>query len=626
MAIISSYDIVLTFGKYKGKSLGYIYDIDPSYINWLAYSSNIPGNWSKACLMLLQNKDGLEELDLPRFKKTADFKQDAQMWMLNKNTIAVKFSYDVRLLERFRFEIDGRKWNAEEKYWQIPSAQILKLVELLGGTKNIKADSEVKKIYKIEKQRRVDLDEIRTKEIGNIKIPGKLELYNFQKVGVEFILRAGGRAMIADHPGLGKTLTSLGYAAYTKQKTLIICPKSVVIGWSREIERFTGKKATIWNSKDKTGRIDSQYHLINYEAVDKRSKELRSLGCGLLICDEATFIKNRTTKRTKSIIGDGRQTRKYPGLKTRDLILLTGTPVLNRPVEAFTLLNFIDSQRFNNFYQFIQKYGGWQGSDPRNLDDLHQRTKDCVIRRLRSEVWKELPIKQRNDLYVELSSPEKKEYKDLLYTLFRKWRSAGKPTIAEMPAIQNFLIEKKLPRFYEMVDELIEQDQSVLVYCNYIAPLKKIAKHYGNKAALLYGEMNMRERQESIDSLKSKEAKIGLFSIGAGAMGIDGLQYSINTVIFLDRAWVPALHEQSEDRCLRIGQTKQVSVYYMTCEGTIDEDMRSLLIEKQRIIDEIVDGKLITPMANKSIFKEFVQRLKLSMTAELESVDIDNID
>jgi SWI/SNF-related matrix-associated actin-dependent regulator 1 of chromatin subfamily A len=260
------------------------------------------------------------------------------------------------------------------------------------------------------------------------------------------------------------------------------------------------------------------------------------------------------------------------------------------------------------------------------LDELHDRTKDLIIRRLKKDILTELPPKQRNDLFIELSPSEMKEYNTLLNKLFRKWKSLGKPTIAEMPAIQQYLIEKKMPRVIEMVDELLEQDRSVLVYSCYIDPLKKLVKHYGDKAALLYGQMNTTQRQISIDALKAGTAKVGCFSIGAGAMGIDGLQYAVDTVIFLDRYWVPSTHEQAEDRIFRIGQTKQVSAYYMTCTGTIDEYMGGILKEKQEMIDRVVDGKLLNFSPDRSFFKEFVNKLKREYAKSLVDVDEDIID
>lgn len=624
MAHKSSYDVIFTFGKHSGKSLGFVYDIDPGYITWIAGNDKMPAIWVYACSETLQGHD-VSNLSLPR-EAPITSKKDIELWTIDKSTIGVAFGYNKVLLERFKFEIDGRKWNKEEKHWEIPSVQIVKLIELFGGTSGVAADDGVKKAYKKELDRRKELDEIRVKDDSDIHIPGlKIPLFPFQNTGVEFVDRAGGRAMIADSMGLGKTVQAIAYAQLKKHKTLIVCPKSVVINWSREIEKFVGKKSTIWTGTEKIGRVDSQFHIINYESVQKRAKELRELECDLLVCDEATYVKNRKTIRAKSILGDGKQKKLYPGIKTKEVLFLTGTPVLNRPMEAFSLLNFLDSNRFNNFFHFSQKYGGWKGEEPRNLDDLHQRTKDLVIRRLKKDILTELPAKQRNDLYVELTPSEQKEYHALLNKLFRKWRSLGKPTIAEMPAIQQYLISKKMSRLHEFIDEMLDQDRGVLVYCCYIDPLKQLAKHYGDRAALLHGSMNGADRQKSIDALKSGEAKVGLFSLGAGAMGIDGLQHSIDTVIFLDQWWTPATHEQAEDRLYRIGQTKQVSAYYIICENTIDEHMRIILSEKQTIVDTIVDGSLVTVARDKSFFREFVKRLKTNYIDEMDNLSESDI-
>ena len=626
MAQSDAYNAVLPFGKHKGKSLGLVYDADPSYVHWLADNKAMPGNWPIAARRIINN-ESIEDLILPR-QEAHDFtKLNVEMWVVKGDTIGVTFSYDRDLLERFKFEVDGRKWDKDEKHWTFPAPQLPKAVELFGGPQNVQAHDEVKRLWREERARRRDLDEIRVKddsdhikeELSSIL---KLPLYPYQNAAVEFIDRADGRAMDADQMGLGKTATAIGYAALRSLKTLVVCPKSVVIGWQREILRFTGKKATIWSSETKLGRIDATWHIINYDIVEKRSDELRKAGFDLLVCDEATMLKNRKTKRAMSVLGDWKQRKKYPGIKTKHVLFLTGTPVMNRPIEAFSLLNFLDNDRFNNFFQFTQKYGGWRGAEPRNLDDLHYRTKDLIIRRLKKDILTELPAKQRNDLYVELTPSEVKEYSDLLHKLFRKWRALGKPTVAEMPAIQQYLNSKKIPRLIEMADELLDQDRGLLVYSCFIAPLMQLKKHYGDKAALIHGQMTQRERQQSIDDLKSGKAKIGLFSIGAGALGIDGLQYSIDTVAFLDRWWVPSIHEQAEDRLFRIGQTKQVQAYYFTCEDTIDEYMGNILKDKQRIIDEIVDGNLVTIGADKSFFKEFVRVLRKKFMEDTDGVDI----
>jgi SWI/SNF-related matrix-associated actin-dependent regulator 1 of chromatin subfamily A len=205
--------------------------------------------------------------------------------------------------------------------------------------------------------------------------------------------------------------------------------------------------------------------------------------------------------------------------------------------------------------------------------------------------------------------------------MFGKWKMEGRPSVQHMPKLQGFLIDKKIPRAIEMIDEFIDNDQSILIFSCYIKPLKFLLEHYKENAVILTGEMNRNERQESIDKLTSRKAKVGLFSLRAAGMGIDGLQHVMDTVVFLDMGWLPAEHEQAEDRTHRIGQTNQVQAYYMICEGTIDEYMRDILKEKQEVADMVVDGALVTPERNKSMFKEFVRRVNLN---EQQEFDIEN--
>jgi SWI/SNF-related matrix-associated actin-dependent regulator 1 of chromatin subfamily A len=624
----SSEYVIFTWGRFKGHSLAHVARSVPSYLQWMEKQEGLPHPWGDAARMTLRGED-VSELDLPRTNNISFSYKDLpkpstdkiEILLVDKKTAAIIMPYDKMLLAKFKYEIDGRKWNGEEKHWEFPIVHLPKVFTLFS---NIKCDQKV--LDKVEelKSRRQDLDEIRQLEDTEFEIPGlKLQLYNYQRVGVKFIDRAGGRCLIADAPGLGKTAQAIAYAQLHKLKTLIVCPLSVVVNWQREIKKFTGKDSTIWDSKYYDGNLKNQFHITHYDAVAKNNHFLRDQGFDLLVCDEATYLKNRQTIRAKSILGSWKERRKYPGIKTKYTIFLTGTPVMSRPIEAFSLLNFLDKERFNNFYHFVERYGGWKGEAPRNLQDLHDRTKDLVIRRKKDQVLKELPKKQRNDLYVELTKAEKKEYQQLLKEVFGQWKLSGKPSVTHMPKLQGFLIQKKIPRLMEMIDEFMDNDRSILIFSNYLDPLRFLSEHYGDKAALLTGDMNRNQRQESIDRLVNGEAKIGCFSLLAAGMGIDGLQKVIDTVVFLSLDWVPANHEQAEDRTHRIGQTNQVQAYYMLCEDTIDEYMRDILKEKQKVADLVVDGELVTPDSNKSFFKEFVRRINSVYNEHFTDENID---
>ena len=608
----SAESVVFPFGKFKGYTLAHIIRESPDYAYWIRDKTNFSPIWREAVTLALESKD-IGHLKLPRVKTTENkyvqHKKVIEISELNKNMAKINMPYDKSLIARFKSTIDGRKWNDKEKQWEFPIVQLPKVVEII-KTYEVKVTPKIKKIYQNVLEEQKLRHEVRQKEDTDFNIPDlNLPLFPYQRVGVEFAYHTGGRCLIADQPGLGKTIQAIAYAKLMNLKTLVVSPLSVVINWRKEIDKFTDLKSTIWTSKDVDGDLENQFHIINYDAVRKVHDVLRKMDFDLLVCDEATFLKNRNTLRFKSILGSYKERRKYPGIKTDHIIFLTGTPVMSRPIEAFTLLHIIDKNRFSNFYHFTQRYGGWKGVPVRNLRELHERTKDLTIRRKKSDVLQELPDKQRNDLYIEMSTEERRQYLKMLDELFSEWKFSGKPTVGTMPKIQSFLIEQKMPRLHEIIDEYLDNDRPLLIFCCFVEPLKQLAEHYGHEAALLHGSMKKEERQESIDRLVSEEAKVGLFSLKAAGMGIDGLQHVIDTVIFLDRDWVPANHEQAEDRVHRIGLDEKVQIYYMTVENSIDEYMAELINDKMKIASQIVDGEVINPENSKSVFSEFVNRL-----------------
>ena len=613
----SAEEAVFSFGKFSGFTVAHIIRNSPQYLTWISNNESFDPMWKEAARLALDGKD-ISHLKLPTVKtskKTSTaVKGKAVVEIIEKNdrTAKIYMPYDKSLIARFKTEIDGRVWNAKDKHWEFPIVHLPKVVDII-KVYEIKCTQKVKDSYKIILEDRKLRHEIRLKDDTDFKITGitsNLSLFPFQKVGVEFIYQTGGKCLIADQPGLGKTVQSLVYANMEGHKTLVICPLSVVLNWRKEVKKWLGKDATVWTAKTVDGDLDNDFHIMNYDAAKKVFDVLNKMKFDLLICDEATYLKNRQTIRAKAILGSWKERKKYPGIRTNHVIFLTGTPVLSRPIEAFSLLNFLDKDRFNNFYHFTQRYGGWKGVPIRNLSELHERTKDLTIRRKKVDVLSELADKQVNDLFIELNKGERKEYDKLLEDLFKEWSFSGKPTIGTMPKIQGFLNNCKLPRVGEMIDEYLDNERPILVFCCYIAPLTKLHEKYPDDSVMFHGSMGKEARQQALDSLTSGKKKVGLFSLKASGMGIDGLQHVIDTSIFIDRDWVPANHEQAEDRIHRIGQDTKVQIYYMTADNTIDDYMRELITEKRKIAAEIVDGEIIDAVNAKSVFGEFVKKLK----------------
>ena len=350
------------------------------------------------------------------------------------------------------------------------------------------------------------------------------------------------------------------------------------------------------------------------------------MGFDLLVCDEATRLKNYQSTRAKAILGFWKQRRTYPGIKTKYVLFLTGTPILNRPTEAYTLLSFLSKERFNNPAHFRERYGR-STDDAKNLQELFERTQDLVIRRLKKNVASEIPAKSREDLIVEMTSAERKQYGKYLADLFKKWNLNGRPSAAHMPAIRNFLFDLKFPRIIEFVEEMLDSGRPILVFTIHQEHAERIAKHFGENARTVTGKItNSKIRQQAIDDLIAGKAKVGVFTIIAGGMGIDGLQDVMSDVLFCDRWWVPADHEQAEDRVFRIGQTKASQMWYLTVKDSYDEIMAEVLTEKQLIIDQAVDGKtvedaVVENLRTKSVFKEVVKKLATSYGQMLSEPD-----
>lgn len=598
--------LILPFGKYKGQSFYYIYQKDKSYIQWLASSPSMIELYKKAAADMLAGK----EYNSPTGKKiVVDIKSNKPIiWPLDKNFCGVSFEFNHPLKDLFKLEVDSRTWEKEAKHWKISNNQLIRCVEVFGGVDKINWKNDAEKVYDAQIKKTQELAEIAKQEDAELET--NLPLFGYQKVAVNFALKANGRIIIGDQMGIGKSLEAIAFAEFKKCKTLIVCPKSVVPTWIKELKKFLDKTACIWDSKEKIGHGNAQYHIIHYDAVPKQLDKLLDIDFDLLICDEASHLKNNKTIRAKSILGSWKERKKYPGIKTKYALMLTGTPILNRPTELFTLLNFLDKKQFSNFMAFTEKYGGWRGEPPKNTDDLHKRIQNLIIRRKFTDVYKDIPNKERIEIILELTPEELIEYNKYLQQMFSKWKKSGKVSVAEMPPIQAYLIKKKMPKIIEILDEFLENDRGALIFSNYVAPLKSLHEHYKNDSVLMYGDLNIAERQEAIQALIDKKAKFGFFTIGTGAMGIDGLQHVISDVINIDFSWVPAYHDQAEGRCFRRGQQNPVQSFYLIVKDTIDEYMKNLIWDKMKVISEVIDGETLLVDIQQSIFKEFINLLR----------------
>ena len=266
---------------------------------------------------------------------------------------------------------------------------------------------------KREKEKEINAERIRKAETSTIELKGvKGSLYEYQKLGVEFLLNSGGRALLADAPGVGKTAQTLAYIAHAGfKRTLVVCPASVKFSWENETEKWTNLKSFVVDPKTDLSLIshDVNIVIVNFDILKKYLNEFLKYKWDCLAVDECHLIKSQTAIRTKAV--------KILSKNIANVIMLTGTPVLSRPIEIYNVLNIIDPKVWGNYYGFAtrycngkQGYWGFEAKGATNLPELKEKISKYFLRRTKEEVLKELPPKSRIEIPMDLPMEERIQY------------------------------------------------------------------------------------------------------------------------------------------------------------------------------------------------------------------------
>ena len=445
--------------------------------------------------------------------------------------------------------------------------------------------------------------------------------YEHQKKGIEFLVCRDG-AILADHMGLGKSFQSIIAALEVDaKKILIICPSSMKITWEREIASFNEKPIIVNGS---TWPHVGKFTIINYEIL----KNFHTLGnkvdgepyftnivnenYDLVILDEAHKVKNPKAQRTK-LINDI-----VTKSKIERVWLLTGTPITNKPMDFFNLLKLVKApiadnwkfyaQRYceaKSFYKTIKGYKRkiWVTDGASNLEELGIRTKNNLLRRLKSEVL-DMPDKTITTLYHDLSKRGWADYENLWEDYLEKREVDGKRKVnlnkdlVELGLLRKFIAMEAIPKTIELAEDIIEQGQKVVIFTTFTEELEELSEHFKN-CVVHNGKMSTTEKQKSVDKFQNnKKCNVFIGNITSAGVGITLTEGS--AVVFNSFSWVPGDNEQAEDRCHRIGQKSNVSVYYQLFRGTISFVMWYSLMNKQKNIDKIlqIGGKTSKRLTN----------------------------
>ena len=436
-----------------------------------------------------------------------------------------------------------------------------------------------------------------------------------QKVAIEKLL-ANNKFILADDMGLGNTTAAVIASMESgAKKVLIVCPASLKINWDREIKNYTDRKVLIVEGRKWGSTFD--YYIINYDILknyhttekSEDSDDFKLLvneKFDLAIVDEAHYVSNTTANRTR-LLNDVLDT-------IPKVWLLTGTPMTSRPINYFNLLKIVDSPLTLNWQSYVRRYckgyqfnvGNrkvWNTSGASNLDELRERTKAYVLRRMKTDIL-DLPEKIITPVFVELTS---KMYDEELEEFTRisndkKDNETISVTLNRLMKIRQLIAYEKIQYTCELIDKCLDQGKKVIVFTNFTISLEMIHEKYKKNSVILNGSMSKEKKQESVDRFQNEDKiKIFISNIVAGGVGITLTAGEV--VIMNDLSFVPAHHSQAEDRAYRYGQKNSVLVYYPVFENTVEKIIYNILQKKKNVIDQVMGDGEYSESFSKDLLK-----------------------
>jgi len=470
--------------------------------------------------------------------------------------------------------------------------------EELTLTQNSMAEKMLVSVAAIQKNKTLlPIDEIKDFEIdwGKYKIRPP---YIHQKVGTNWLLNKL-KGILADDCGLGKTQSTVMAIVEKNEKTIIICPKTLRLNWKIELSIFMDEKnISIINNK----WVDNKVIIINYDKIHKYINEIVKAKFKLGVADEAHYVKNSKSRRSKffSKIAN----------KTKTTWLLTGTPMANRPMDFFNLLKICKHTLGKNKTDFGRRYCGgkktdfgWDYSGASNLKDLHYRTQDVMLRRMTSEAI-DLPSKLRIPYYLEFSSRQFQAYEKAVNDKFQEiYDNINNPEsehyqknlfsgegFVKLAAKRMFCALEKIKdgSLKEMLDSCIEQGHKVVVFTNFTAIVDYVKEIYGKKCVTLDGRIKEKQRQLNIENFQSNSSiDVCICNYIVGSEGVT--LTSATMMIMNDLPFSPHLVLQGEKRIHRIGQKQKVQIYFPFYKDTIEEDIFEGIKQKIEYINAAID-------------------------------------
>lgn len=438
----------------------------------------------------------------------------------------------------------------------------------------------------------------------------------YQKAGIAYAL-ARTHCVIGDEPGLGKTIQAVGIANATDaRKILVLCPASIRRNWKREIVDWSTLRRPLVQTVEKGSdgiNPHMNYTVCSYDLARREGihNALAAQEWDLLVCDEGHYLKTSEAQRTRAVFGGGEKTDFFyrNGLDehAKRIVAMTGTPLPNRPREAYTLARGLDWESIDylSYEPFMYRYNAsieqegnkWEVKG--RLPELNARMRsNFMVRRLKKDVLPQLPDKRYEMTYIEpngaISNILAKEAlidfdpRDLFNSDFTM---DGTP----ISTLRREMGEAMVPRIADYMRYLLDivEVPKAMLLCHHtsvILELAQILERYG--IAIHKGGMGDAAKEEAKADFIAGRHRIFLGQLDT-MEGIDGLQSICSNVVFGEPAWTPGRNEQCVDRAHRIGQHGNVLAHFLLVEGSFNEKVLNVVLDKAGDIHESLDRRLV---------------------------------
>jgi superfamily II DNA or RNA helicase len=501
----------------------------------------------------------------------------------------------------YRTATEGARFDAARKCQIVEIAQLASMVERLQKAGiEVRVDSAAREAIQATITKQVSetaAAAVRADAVDEALKARGAGLYPFQRSGVAWLAARQAGALLADEMGLGKTIQTLA-ALPNNAAVVVVCPALAKGVWAREAAKWRPDlHVTVLSGRGsyrdpKPGEIV----ITNYDVLpnDAACEKLPAAPTGLvLVSDEAHALKNAKAQRTSRFRALADRARKAGGR----VIGLTGTPLLNRQNELWTILQSLGLARetFGGWKQFVEIMGGEQGKygmewppSPPDPAAVGKRLERVMLRRLRTEVLPDLPTKTWRTVPVSVTSAYKKvcdKALEMVGGVDKIEIDSGMPSFEQMSRARAALAAAKIGAVVELVEEFEEQGEPIVVFSAHRDPIDLLAKREG--WAAITGDTPNEKRTQIEDAFQRGELKGVAATIQAGGVAITLTR--AHHAIFVDQAWTPALNAQAEDRICRIGQDRGCIITILVADHVLDERVAELLARKRTVIASTVE-------------------------------------